>query len=145
MKRQIQLVDELQSTVSACGINGAIDALRQYRMDKFGAEAISYVFSTVNKALKISNKELEQNSWTDNRKIAFGFYGYFLHHIFNYTFFDIQKSIPIKVNQRFIYNHARMIKTAKIINPKTDIDKTISLHIETLKENFTNYKKQIFK
>lgn len=139
--RDTDLITELSLTKALLGDNGVIEALQNARASAMDAPAV-YVFLTVNTQLKITIEEIKKtNSRDDVRKVAIGFYGYFLNEIFQYSFSRIYKGLPVKVPQQIIYLHSRLIKTAKIEKPKNDIDRLISEHFKTLDEKIKIYKK----
>lgn len=139
--RQPDLITELSLTQSLLGTQGVIDALQNARAS-LNDVAIGYVFYTVNSQLNISVEDIgKTNSRSDLRKVAIGFYGYFLTGIFEYSVSKIYKCLPVKVPQQMIFLYSKIIKSAKIETPKTDIDRLVACHFNILDQNFKQYKK----
>lgn len=136
------LITELHHSVSSIGINGTIEVLKKGRKKQLSAVCINYVFVQVNKMLSITAEQLQQrNGHNDVKKIAIGFYFYFSCILLGYRFSEVCECLPIKLKKRALYYYFNIIKTAKLVNPKTDIDKLIVLHFAKLEKLFTEYKK----
>ncbi len=144
MNQQPDLISELSISKSVLGTDGIIKVLQEARAAETGHEHIIYVFNTVNETLSITVSVLEENnSRSDLRKIAIGFYWFFLTKIFDYSCSKIYKSLPAKVPQQMIFKYGQVIKKAKLDKPKTDLDRLIVVYFKKLDDHFKKYKKQL--
>jgi hypothetical protein len=136
------LISELHNSVSSIGITKTIEVLKKGRKRQLNDVCINYVFVEVNKMLSITVDQLQNgSSRNDARKVAIGFYFYFSCNILGYRFAEVCECLPVKLQKRMLYYYYGIIKAAKLINPKTDIDKLVALHFQNLEKLFIAYKK----
>lgn len=139
-----KLIAEIYRTINLIGMRKTIDALRNASGSHFSNEYAKYVVSEVNKYLKITYDEVAViNSRSDKRKVAIGFYGYFLYDFFEFkSWQQVSSSIPLKITGRVYFNYYLIIKKAKIDNPRSDIDRMIAENKKKLEHIFSEFKKE---
>lgn len=141
LNKQADLISELSNSVQFLGVEATIGALKKAREDKFYDDHTCTVITTVCETLELPIENFNNNKHTRSDKglLAVCFVTYFLFEDFKFSYMDITKKLNI--NKTTIWDSMRTIRSAKLKNPKSNIDIIIATHFSKLKELITEYKK----
>ncbi len=144
MTQDSALINEIQRSVAALGVDDTIETLRKGRDRRLGENYMMYVLKEVAQAVQVNLTEVTTGGIkSDKRKVALSLSIYFMNTIFEYNLPYIADIMPFKISRRYVHEYRKVIKEAKLQNPKSDIDKIISLHYKPLEEKVYSYKNLI--
>jgi hypothetical protein len=141
MYDELKLISEVKSSVEALGAERVIEVLQTAKSQKFGGDVTSFLLEKISEAIGIPISDISNASIKSNdKKIAIAFYAHFLNHTFGFSFRKIARTFPRLHSSAFFQYHSAFIKKAKLVNPKSDIDRLISQYIHPLSEIIQTYK-----
>lgn len=141
MTDQINLLEEFTKTLKQLGPEQLIYELKQAREKKIGNTKVFFVFESVCESMGMCVADFDKNERDYNRKVAIGLCAHFLIKEMAQTANSVAQSLPFfRLQKRAINKYSKLITDAKLVNPKSEIDKLISKHYHIVIEKINNYK-----
>lgn len=131
--------------LAACIQNNGEDKTLELLKDATGngqQATVNFCINTVSQALKVPAKLFATLERKDERVVGIAFCVYFLNENYNIVFKDLPRKLGFGIGTRALQRYKKIITDAKLSKPKSNLDKLIAEHIDTLQTAFINHKNQ---
>jgi hypothetical protein len=127
------IILELAESVKDLGFEETVFLLKGARKEKEFEKRITTILSIICNNVNIEIEKISQHNLRDDRrKIAIGMCIYFCKKYYQYTYEEISKAMKLNLKFQILNRYHKLVKNAKMTNPKSEVDIIIAKHINII-------------